>query len=102
MHFKGTTSQEEQKTIFSGSKINKMALSRYSDAMEPFSTVRHIIRDTYIDFPQSVNSGMSISKTWRRKAILGSKGNSGLSYFSIDEILLSSHGDGKMQESQFD
>jgi hypothetical protein len=55
--------------------------------MALFSTVRYTLIDTNIDFPQSVNSGKS--KTWRRKAILQGKGDSGLSYSRIDEILVS-------------
>jgi hypothetical protein len=36
LNFKGTPSQEEHKTIFSGLKISKMALSRQSDATALF------------------------------------------------------------------
>jgi hypothetical protein len=43
----------------------------------------------YIDFLQSVNSGRSISKTWRRKIILQGKGDSGLLYSGIDKIPVS-------------
>ncbi len=56
-NFKGTTSQEEHKTIFSVLKNNKMAFSGQSDAMALFSAFRYTLYDTYIDFPQSVNSG---------------------------------------------
>jgi hypothetical protein len=63
-----------------------MALSELSDATALFSAVRYTLCDTYIDFPQSVNSGKSIQ---RRKAILRSKGDSGLSYSRIDEIPVS-------------
>jgi hypothetical protein len=59
-NLKGTPSQEEHKTIFSGLKINKMALSGQSDATALFSAVRYNLCDPYIDFPQSVNSGKSI------------------------------------------
>jgi hypothetical protein len=59
-NFKGTPSQEEHKTIFSGLKINQMALSVQSDATALFSEVRYTLCDTYIDFPQSVNSGKTI------------------------------------------
>jgi hypothetical protein len=48
------------KTIFSGLKISKMALSGQSDATLLFSAVHYTLCDTYIDFPQSVNSGKSI------------------------------------------
>jgi hypothetical protein len=37
-----------------------MALSEQSDATALFSSVRYTLCDTYIDFPQSVNSGKSI------------------------------------------
>jgi hypothetical protein len=59
-NFKGTPSQKELKTIFSGLKISKMALSGKSDATVLFSAIRYTLFDTYIDFPQSVNSGKSI------------------------------------------
>ncbi len=59
-NFKETPSQNEHKTIFSGLKISKMALSGQSDAIAFFSAVRHTLCDTYIDFPQSVNSRKSI------------------------------------------
>jgi hypothetical protein len=59
-NFKGTPSQEEHKSIFSGLKINKMALSGQSDPTALFLAVRYTLCDTYIDFPQSVNSGKSI------------------------------------------
>jgi hypothetical protein len=55
-NFKGTPSQKEHKTIFSSLKISKMALSGQSDATALFSAVHHTFCDTYIDFPQSVNS----------------------------------------------
>ncbi len=38
-NFKGTPSQEEHKTIFSGLKINKMAFTGQSDATALFSAV---------------------------------------------------------------
>ncbi len=60
LNFKGTSSQKEPKTIFSGLKISKMALFGQSDATALFSAVRYTLCDTYIDFPQSVNSGKSI------------------------------------------
>jgi hypothetical protein len=63
-----------------------MALSGQSDATALFSAVRYTLCDTDIDFPQSVNSRKSIQ---RRKAILWSKGDSGLSYSGIDEIPVS-------------
>jgi hypothetical protein len=56
-NFKGTPSQEEHKIIFSSLMINKMALSGKSYAMVLFSAARYTLCDTYIDFPQSVNSG---------------------------------------------
>jgi hypothetical protein len=37
-----------------------MALSGQSDVTALFSAVRYTLCDTYIDFPQSVNSGKSI------------------------------------------
>ncbi len=40
--FKGTPSQEEHKTNFSGVKISKMALSGQSDATALFSAVHYI------------------------------------------------------------
>jgi hypothetical protein len=58
-NFKGTPSQKEHKTIFSSLKKGKMALSGQSDATALFSAVRYTLCDTYIDFPQSVNSGKS-------------------------------------------
>jgi hypothetical protein len=59
-NFKGTPSQKRHKTIFSGLKISKMALSGQSDATALFSAVRYTLCYTYIDFLQSVNSGKSI------------------------------------------
>ncbi len=59
-NFKGTPSQKEHKTYISGLKISKMALSGQSDATALFSAVRYTLCDTYIDYPQSVNSGKSI------------------------------------------
>ncbi len=59
-NFKGTPSQEEHKIIFRGLMNNKMALSGKSDATALFSAVRYTLCDTYINFPQSVNSGKSI------------------------------------------
>jgi hypothetical protein len=67
-NFKGTPSQEEHKTIFSGLKIKKMALSGSSYALAFFSTVHFTLCDTYIDFPQSVNSGKSIRPSYGAKA----------------------------------
>jgi hypothetical protein len=55
-NFKGTPSQKEHKTIFSGFKISKMALSGQSDTPALFLAVHYTLCDTYIDFPQSVNS----------------------------------------------
>jgi hypothetical protein len=55
-----TPLQEEHKTIFSGLKIKKMALSGQSEATALFSAVRYTLGDIYIDFQQSVNSGKSI------------------------------------------
>ncbi len=46
--------------VLSGLKISKMALSEQSDATALFSAVCYTLCDTYIDFPQSVNSGKSI------------------------------------------
>jgi hypothetical protein len=57
---KGTPSQEEYKTIFSGSKINKMALSRQSDGTALFSAICFTLCDFYIDFLQSINYGKSM------------------------------------------
>jgi hypothetical protein len=59
-NFKGTPSQEEHKINFRGLKISKMALSELSDATALFSAVRYTLCDTYIEFPQSANSGKSI------------------------------------------
>jgi hypothetical protein len=59
-NFKGKPSLKEHKTIFSGLKISKMALSGQSDATALFSAVCYTLCDTYIDFPQSVNSRKSI------------------------------------------
>ncbi len=50
-NFKGTPSQEEQKTIFSGSTICKMALSNQSD----FSAIFRLRKMTYRKF---INSGI--------------------------------------------
>jgi hypothetical protein len=58
--FKGTPSQKEHKTIFSGLKISQIALSGQSDATALFSAIRYTLCETYIDFPQSVNSRKSI------------------------------------------
>jgi hypothetical protein len=44
LNFKGTPSQEERKTIFSGFKINKMALSGQIDAI---AAVRYILSVTF-------------------------------------------------------
>ncbi len=60
LNFTETPSQKEHITIFSGLKISKMALFGQSDARALFSAVRYTLCDTYIDFPQSVNSGKSI------------------------------------------
>jgi hypothetical protein len=54
--------------------------------MALFSAVRYTLCDTYIDFPQSANFGKSI---FYNKAILRSKGDSGLLYSGIDEIPVS-------------
>jgi hypothetical protein len=54
-----------------------MALSGQSDATTLFSAVRYTLCDTYIDFPQSVNSGKSIFL------------NLAASYSGIDEIPVS-------------
>jgi hypothetical protein len=43
LNFKGTPSQEEHKTIFSGLKINKMALSGSSATIALFSTIFSVI-----------------------------------------------------------
>jgi hypothetical protein len=66
-----------------------MALSGQSGATALFSAVHYTLCDIYIDFPQSVNSGKSIFSNLWRKAILRSKGNSGLSYSGIYEISVS-------------
>jgi hypothetical protein len=89
LNFKGTTSQEEQKTIFSGLKINKMALSGESDATVLFTqsaipSVALTLTFRSLSIPES-----QFSKTWRHKAILRGNGNSGLSYSGIDEIPVS-------------
>ncbi len=60
LNFKGIPSQKEHKTIFSGLKIIKMALSGQSDATVLFPAICYTLCDTYIDFPQSVNSRKSI------------------------------------------
>ncbi len=60
LNFKGTPSQEEHKTIFSSLKTIMMALSGQSDATALFQAIRYTLCDTYIDFPQSVNSRKSI------------------------------------------
>jgi hypothetical protein len=57
-------------------KISKMALPGQSDATALFQQSAMLSVTLNIDFPQSVNSGKSIE---RCKAILGSKGDSGLS-----------------------
>ncbi len=65
-NFKGTPSQKEHKTIVSGLKISKMALSGQGDATALFFAVRYTLCDTYelnvidCEFPQPVNSGKSI------------------------------------------
>jgi hypothetical protein len=46
LNFKGTPSQEEHKTIFSGLKINKMALSDQND----FSAFFRLRKMTYWNF----------------------------------------------------
>jgi hypothetical protein len=80
LNFKGTLSQERQKTIFSGLKINKMALSvnkialsGYSDATALFSTARYTLCDTYIDFRSLSILESQLSKT--SKAVLRGKGD---------------------------
>jgi hypothetical protein len=60
-NFKGTPSQKEHKTIFSGLKISKMALSGQSDVTVLFSAVCYTLCDTCIDIPQSVNSGKKVN-----------------------------------------
>jgi hypothetical protein len=60
-NFKGTPSQKEHKTIFSSLKISKMALSGQSDVTVLFSAVCYTLCNTYIDFPQSVNSGKKVN-----------------------------------------
>ncbi len=66
-----------------------MALSGKSDATATFQqsatlsvTLTSIFRS--LSIPES-----QFSKTWRRKAILPGKGDSGLSYSGIDEIQVS-------------
>jgi hypothetical protein len=88
LNFKGTPSIEEYKTIFSSVKINKMALSGYSDATTLFATLGHALFDIYIFRSLSIPESQ-FSQTWKRKAILRGKGDSGLSYSGIDEILVS-------------
>jgi hypothetical protein len=51
LNFKGTPSQEEQKTIFSGLTICRMALSDQSD----FPAIFHLHKMTYRNF---INSGI--------------------------------------------
>jgi hypothetical protein len=51
MNFKGTPSEEEQKTIFSGLKICKMALSNQSDFPAFF-------RHRKITYQNFINSGI--------------------------------------------
>jgi hypothetical protein len=63
-----------------------MALSGKSDAMALFSTVCYSLCDTSIDFRSLSILESQFSKTWRHKAILWGKGDSGLSYSRIDEI----------------
>ncbi len=57
--------------------------------MALFSTVRYTLCETYIDFSSLLIPESKFSTTWRRKAILRGKDNSGLLYFGIDEISLS-------------
>jgi hypothetical protein len=57
---KGHHHNRNIKPNFNSLKISKMALSGQSDATALFSAVRYTLCDTYIDFPQSVNSGKSI------------------------------------------
>jgi hypothetical protein len=54
LNFKGTPSQEEQKTILSGLTICKMALSDQSD----FSAIFRLRKMTYRNF---INSGIQQS-----------------------------------------
>jgi hypothetical protein len=60
LNFKGTPSQEEHKTVFSGLKINKMALSGQSDATALFSAVRYTLCGTY---PTSTFCSQSIPES---------------------------------------
>jgi hypothetical protein len=50
-----------------------MALSGQSGAMALFSAVHYTLCDIYIDFPQSVNSGKSISQTYGVKPSYGAR-----------------------------
>jgi hypothetical protein len=89
LNFKGTPSQEEQKTIFSGLKINKMAFSGESDATALFQqsaifSVTLTLTFRSLSIPES-----QFSKTWQHKAFLRGKGDRGLSYSGIDEIPVS-------------
>jgi hypothetical protein len=91
LNFKGQPSQEEQKTIFSGLKINKMALTDLSDATALFQQSALLSVALTLSI-QSVNLSIpksQFSKTCRRKAILRCKGDTGLSYSRIDEIPVS-------------
>ncbi len=66
-----------------------MALSRQSEATALFSTVCHALCDIYIDFPQSVNSGLELSGI---KPFYRARG----------KFQKSSYADRKLQESNFD
>jgi hypothetical protein len=54
LNFKGTPSQEEQKNIFSGLTICKMALSDQSD----FPAIFRLRKMTYRNF---INSGIALA-----------------------------------------
>jgi hypothetical protein len=89
LNFKGTPSQEEQKTIFSGLKINKRALSGLSDATALFQQSAILSVTLTLTFRNLSIPKSQFSKTWRRKAILRRKGDKGLLYSGIDEIPVS-------------
>ncbi len=59
-NFKGTPSQKEHKTIFSGLKISKWLCLDKVTLRALFPAICYTLCDTYIDFPQTVNSEKSI------------------------------------------
>jgi hypothetical protein len=70
LNLKGTPSQEEQKTIFSGLKINKMALSAKVTLWCSFQQSAILSVTLTLNFRSLSIPESQFSKTWWCKAIL--------------------------------